>query len=319
MNPLVSIIIPTYNRAHLIEETIQSILGQTYQNWECIIVDDRSTDNTHITVREFVESDTRFHLYKRPEHVLKGANTCRNIGLNKAKGKYIQFFDSDDLMAVDKLEVHINKLNNGYDFCVSRYDSIRGNEQIQEKVFESNLKNTFEPSNYLLQKNYWGTINVSFNAQLLKNVEWDETLMSGQEYNFFCKLLVKEDVVGVFINKVLSYRRLHENSIQANQSKDDVLYNKNKLNCFYQTHKFFNGTSFTLESNYLLFQLIGSYSRVINDKRIRTIEKHVKNSLISQNKILAVIYFTLAIFMKTISDKGYLFFYLSRKNLYRDS
>ena len=75
--PLVSIIIPTYNRAHLISETLRSIKLQTYQNWECIIIDDGSTDNSAEVIAEFCAQDNRSQFFKRPQNQPKGANTCR--------------------------------------------------------------------------------------------------------------------------------------------------------------------------------------------------------------------------------------------------
>jgi glycosyltransferase involved in cell wall biosynthesis len=102
-NPLVSIIIPVYNRAALIRETIQSIQAQTYKNWEAIIIDDGSTDGSYEVVEKCCKSDHRIKLYKR-QHEPKGAPTCRNIGIHKATGEYIIFLDSDDLMADNCIE-----------------------------------------------------------------------------------------------------------------------------------------------------------------------------------------------------------------------
>ncbi len=97
-NPLVSIVIPTYNRADLIRETLQSIQKQTYWNWECIIVDDGSTDNTIEYILDIIKIDKRIKIYKR-DNKRKGAPSCRNIGIHKSIGDYIIFLDSDDLMA----------------------------------------------------------------------------------------------------------------------------------------------------------------------------------------------------------------------------
>ena len=94
--PLVSVIIPTYNRALLIGETLDSVLAQTYQNWECIIVDDGSSDNTDKVVSEYVQKDSRFIIIYRPEKKLKGASPCRNFGFTNSKGDYVIFLDSDD-------------------------------------------------------------------------------------------------------------------------------------------------------------------------------------------------------------------------------
>ena len=97
-NPIVSIIIPTFNRADLIIETLDSVLAQTYTNWECIVVDDGSTDQTVRIIEKFTTNDTRIKFYQRNREP-KGAPTCRNMGLEHARGMYVIYLDSDDLLA----------------------------------------------------------------------------------------------------------------------------------------------------------------------------------------------------------------------------
>ena len=80
MKPLLSIIIPTYNRAHLIEATLDSIKSQDFDDWECIVVDDGSTDNTPIVLANYVKEDGRFRYLHRPKNRKKGPNSCRNFG-----------------------------------------------------------------------------------------------------------------------------------------------------------------------------------------------------------------------------------------------
>ncbi len=101
IKPLVSIIIPVFNRADLTIETLQSIQNQSYVNFECILVDDGSTDDSFAVISEFIKGDARFQLYTRPENRLKGANSCRNYGFEISKGKFINWFDSDDIMHPD--------------------------------------------------------------------------------------------------------------------------------------------------------------------------------------------------------------------------
>ncbi len=107
MMPIVTIVIPTYNRAHVIEEALLSIQGQTYTNWECIIVDDGSTDNTLEVLKGFEKKDNRFKIHTRPKNRTKGANACRNIGIEKSQGAYLIFLDSDDTLAKKCLENRI--------------------------------------------------------------------------------------------------------------------------------------------------------------------------------------------------------------------
>ncbi|MGN6194453.1 MAG: glycosyltransferase family 2 protein [Ginsengibacter sp.] len=94
---LVSVIIPVYNRSGLISETLDSLIRQTYPNWEAIVIDDGSTDGTFQLVENMAESEKRIRLYKRDREP-KGAPVCRNIGIEKSKGEYVIFLDSDDLM-----------------------------------------------------------------------------------------------------------------------------------------------------------------------------------------------------------------------------
>jgi glycosyltransferase involved in cell wall biosynthesis len=139
MNRLVSIIIPTYNRAHLIGETLDSILAQTYSNWECLIVDDGSVDNTEYIVSKYIKTDRRFQFYKRPLEKLKGPSACRNIGLKNALGEFVVFLDSDDLLAPYCLEQRIafasENLNN--DFWIFKSHFFLNDIRENNKIFNS--------------------------------------------------------------------------------------------------------------------------------------------------------------------------------------
>ncbi|SHM61299.1 glycosyltransferase family 2 protein [Flavobacterium saccharophilum] len=127
--PLISIIIPTYNRAHLINITLDSILAQTYQNWECIIIDDGSSDNTAELLQKYQDLDSRFQYYKRPDTKKKGPNSCRNFGFEKSKGEFINWFDSDDILFEDSIALRIANFNQSIDGVVAKceiFDSSNG-------------------------------------------------------------------------------------------------------------------------------------------------------------------------------------------------
>lgn len=121
MNELVSIITPSYNTAQFIIDTINCVLAQTYTNWEMIIVDDCSTDNTDEIVESF--QDARIHYVKNEKNY--GAAISRNQALREAKGKWIAFLDSDDLWEPTKLEKQIRFMEeNGYHFSYTNYMEI---------------------------------------------------------------------------------------------------------------------------------------------------------------------------------------------------
>ena len=118
---LVSIIMPSYNTAPYINETIQSVLNQTYTNWELIIVDDCSTDNTDEVLSEI--NDERIKYFKNEKN--SGAAVTRNRALREAKGQWIAFLDSDDLWMPEKLDKQINFMKeNGYIFSYTNYEEI---------------------------------------------------------------------------------------------------------------------------------------------------------------------------------------------------
>ena len=100
----VSIVIPTFNSSKYLKATLDSVLSQTYANWECILVDDGSIDLTETISENYREKDNRFQLYKRPEDLPKGPSSARNYGVTKAKGDYLIFLDADDLLATTCLE-----------------------------------------------------------------------------------------------------------------------------------------------------------------------------------------------------------------------
>lgn len=122
MQELVSIIMPSYNTGKFIKETIESVLSQTYSNWELIIVDDCSTDNTDEIVKPYLE-DERIKYFKNEKN--SGAAVSRNRAIRESKGRWIAFLDSDDLWNEDKLQKQISFMEEkGYGFSYTKYIEI---------------------------------------------------------------------------------------------------------------------------------------------------------------------------------------------------
>lgn len=121
MNDLISIVMPSYNTGKFIEETINSVMAQTYKNWELLIVDDCSTDNTDVVVSTF--KDHRIRYFKNECNT--GAAISRNLALREAKGRWIAFLDSDDIWLPEKLEKQIAFMKvNKYNFSYTKYSEI---------------------------------------------------------------------------------------------------------------------------------------------------------------------------------------------------
>ena len=128
---LVSIITPTYNCGEFIAKTIDCVLAQTYQNWEMLIVDDCSSDNTKGIVARYSDPRIKYHCLSSNS----GAAIARNTALKMAKGRWIAFLDSDDLWNPTKLEKQINFMeDNGYTFSYHKYDEIDENGKLLGKV-----------------------------------------------------------------------------------------------------------------------------------------------------------------------------------------
>ena len=108
INPQVTVIVPCYNQAQYLPEALASIQAQTLKEWECIIINDGSPDNTADVAREWVKSDLRFRYIEKPNG---GLSSARNAGIKAARGEFLQFLDADDLLESDKLAWQIQVLN----------------------------------------------------------------------------------------------------------------------------------------------------------------------------------------------------------------
>ncbi|MBR7157068.1 MAG: glycosyltransferase family 2 protein, partial [Bacteroidales bacterium] len=127
--PLVSIITPSYNSEKYIDETIQSVIAQTYSNWEMLIVDDCSNDTTRNIVKKYILSDSRIKLYELPHN--SGPSVARNTAIGKANGTFLAFLDSDDIWFPNKLEEQIAyMLDNNYAFTYTPSIQIDENSQV---------------------------------------------------------------------------------------------------------------------------------------------------------------------------------------------
>ncbi|REG87721.1 glycosyltransferase family 2 protein [Winogradskyella sediminis] len=214
-SPLVSIIIPTYNRAHLISETLDSVLAQTYQNWECIVVDDGSTDGTDQLMASYCAKDSRFHYHHRPDDRLPGGNAARNYGFEVSKGEYVQWFDSDDLMVSNRINSYIEAFNkNNVDFVISKSKFFNYRNDNKSYSFK-NSEISF--LSFSIGNVSWITNDFIVSKRVVKKIKFNESLKAGQEYNFICKLLLISEK-SFFINEFLTLRRYHNESIQGERN-----------------------------------------------------------------------------------------------------
>ena len=215
---LISIIIPTYNRAHLISETLDSISAQTYANWECIVVDDGSTDETERVLQKYQEQDARFIYVKRPENRPKGGNAARNFGFEKSSGDYIQWFDSDDILLHTAIEIKKEVLESGdFDFVVCQGADIgRGDKTPTVHWLLQHDGNRL--LNHIRGIIAFGTNGPLFKKSFLEGKKlFDEDLSIRQEWEFFSRLLITEPNIA-YITKPLYQYRTEATGIRRNKS-----------------------------------------------------------------------------------------------------
>lgn len=205
---LISIITPVYNSEKYIGDTIKSVLAQTYSNWEMLIVDDCSKDNTEQVVKQF--NDPRIKYFKLKSN--SGAAVARNEALEKAQGKIIAFLDADDMWKSEKLEKQLKfMLDNNYGFTFSAYEILR---EEQNKVV--NVPRSLNYSQFM-KNTIIGTLTVMVNTEIvgevrLVNVKKDHDSMTWAK-------LMREGTIAYGLNESLAYYRKVAGSISNNKFK----------------------------------------------------------------------------------------------------
>jgi len=200
--PLVSIIIPNYNKAPYIREAIESALNQTYKNIEVIVVDDGSTDQSREIIKSFGK---KIKAYFLPH---KNANVARNFGFKKSKGEYIQFLDSDDIILPEKIEKQVEALEKtGADMalCYWEYYPATHSEKISLRL-PNRFKNR-ELFQWLLKshRNWYACMTPLYRRKLLGNkIKWDESLLLDTDFQF--RVALEEPQVAVIKETLCTYR-----------------------------------------------------------------------------------------------------------------
>ncbi len=256
--PKISIITPLFNSEKFVKDSIKSVFNQTYLNWELILVDDFSSDNTIKVVEPYLKERENISLIKLKSN--QGAAVARNEGTKMAKGEFIAFLDSDDIWEYNKLSTQIDfMLKNKIDVCFSSY------EIIDEEGNKLNKKVKALPVlsyNKLLKSNYIGNLTGIYNVKNLGKI-YAPNLRKRQDWLLWLEALRRSNNVALGIPNTLAYYRVRKNSVSSTK------FNLLKFN--YYVYK--KGLGFSTAKSIKYFILFLFEQFFVKSKQIKTLQK----------------------------------------------
>lgn len=228
--PKITILLATFNRAHLILETLESIVNQTYTHFECLITDDNSTDDTEKVVKAFIEKDERFGYYRKPSTYPQGLSATRNFGLNLSKerdAQFIQFFDDDDIMHPQKLELQVLPLleDSKLDFTLCMYrkfDTLNMIDFDLKNADDGSCKITFKDlaKAFFLNLANMNSPGPLWRASTISKYRFDEQLYYAEEREFYLRILLTENPNYKPVEFILFWYRKHPHAITSGLYSD---------------------------------------------------------------------------------------------------
>ena len=219
--PLISIVIPTYNHANFIAKALKSVINQTYKNWEIIIIDNQSVDETYEIINKF--HDPRIKYFKISNNGVIAKS--RNLGIKVSKGEWIAFLDSDDWWTEDKLEICLGKINKKIDFIYHSYEVVNKSKsflkkklikgrQLKKPVLNDLLISTIIKGNPICNSSVIIRKNILFKIGGLNE---NKSLVGSDDYNTWLRVANITDGF-LYVKKRLCYYLVHE----FNTSKKDM-------------------------------------------------------------------------------------------------
>ena len=256
--PLISVVVPCYNQAQYLDECLQSVLDQTYPNWECIIVNDGSPDHTDEVAKKWVEKDNRFkYLYKENG----GLSSARNAGMKEAQGEYIQLLDCDDYIANNKFELQIRDLITN-DISISDYTHFGKSKELVDQLYRTPFsEDGFNLEDVILK---WEVqLSIPCHCIIFKKVDllFNEKLKNHEDWVFWVQLFYINKRI-VYNSNILAFYRYSPNSL----SRNDFEMNEGFHKACDDLH---------------------SYFRSIKENGLSTLIKKKKNQLIKIEKMSA--------------------------------
>lgn len=240
MKELVSVIMPMYNAETFLNQSIQSVISQTYQNWELLVVDDCSKDNSAIIVHKFVQQNSRIKYFKTDKP--SGSPILpRNIGIINAQGRYIAFLDSDDAWLPNKLETQLKMFEQYEDMaiCFSNYEKMTEKGERNNRIVQAPAITNYKQ---LLLSNVIGCLTAVYDTAKVGKMFFQNH--SHEDYILWLEIL-KKGYIARNTNTVEALYRIRENSVSSNKLKTlswqwDIYRNVENIGLFHSCYYFMN-------------------------------------------------------------------------------
>lgn len=220
---VITIIIPMYNAENYVSETLDSLLSQTYNEWECIVVDDGSTDNSSKIVLGYCKKDKRIKYYKQDN---AGPSKARNLGFEKSKGHYIQFLDADDVLSPNRFKLLLDAYMETESKAILYSDLLVGESYDITKTSNFSFKTTLGKNiDFKSMYKHFGNDLlfipgcVLFPRNSLLNVKWNESLSHSEDWDYYLQITQEDNYYFTNFPKVLFLYRNTANSLSTNLQK----------------------------------------------------------------------------------------------------
>lgn len=284
MPPILSIIIPVYNAEEYIKRCIDSILKQTYSNWELILIDDGSSDNSGVLCDEFSHKDSRIQVFHKANG---GASSARNAGIEKAHGKYLCFIDADDYVT----PLYLNELledmdkEQDIDLVIQGYYQICPNNKSINFIPEPHISYLSKDSQLFYSINrYFAPFSKLFRYDIIKkhHLHFDTNLIVAEDYDFLLRYLLHSQKLHVS-NTANYYYYSNDGSLSSRiysfEQEYNVYHNAYYLSAEF-SHKYKHGEWFSFPSFLLSRTLMSNYLNVYNRKeRMEHLNRFSKEEL----------------------------------------
>ena len=276
----VSIIVPCYKQAEYLDECLTSVVEQTYTNWECVVVDDGSPDNTEQIMSHWLKKDSRFRYLKKEN---EGLAAARNSGIRISKGAYILPLDADDKISSNYIESCVFKLDESSEIKLVygkafKFGAVSEEWNLEKYSFEKLKVNNLIYCTAMFRKSDWTSIG-----------GYDEVGLAGWEDWDFWLSLLKYDHEVAYIDKIYFYYRIKEESMILSLVKNEKLMSEKRDYLFNKHRKLY-----TDKSNYELYlnsshnEINKRYNETLNNEKVAFLMKIILRKILRKFKIISL-------------------------------